>query len=148
GALRVKVPLSLSDLISLKKDAGEYRENPEKVSKVFEMVIRKQDPDWNEIQVVLDTLLSETEKEMVLAKAKEEAERLHLQGAMEGTVWQNFPSTNPEWDPNEPESRALLTQYQKLIVFGMKHAIPKATNWSKLYEVKQDKEESPSKFYE
>ncbi len=34
------------------------------------------------------------------------------------------------------------------MLYGVKHAIPRALNWSKLYEVKQDKKESPSVFLE
>ncbi|XP_076193865.1 nucleolar complex protein 2 homolog [Aptenodytes patagonicus] len=55
---------------------------------------------------------------MVLAKAKEEAERLHAQNAQPGTVNNHFPPVDPRWDPNNPAQRKLLTSYQRLIVFG------------------------------
>ncbi|KFW62041.1 hypothetical protein AS28_05744, partial [Pygoscelis adeliae] len=44
--------------------------------------------------------------------------------------------------------RRRLNQYQKWVLYGIKYAIPRALNWSKLYEVKQDKNESPSVFLE
>ena len=34
------------------------------------------------------------------------------------------------------------------MLYGVKHAIPKSVNWSKLYEVRQDKNESPFAFME
>ncbi|KAL2294655.1 hypothetical protein Nmel_008398 [Mimus melanotis] len=56
--------------MSWRKAAGVYREDPDRVAKVFETKIRTQDPDWNDIQVMLDTLLDSTEKRMVLTMAK------------------------------------------------------------------------------
>ncbi|KFM08303.1 hypothetical protein AS27_14953, partial [Aptenodytes forsteri] len=61
---------------------------------------------------------------------------------------QNFPSGDPQWDPNNTEHRRRLNRYQKWVLYGIKHAIPRALNWSKLYEVKQGKNESPSVFLE
>ncbi|KFP35555.1 hypothetical protein N324_04187, partial [Chlamydotis macqueenii] len=61
---------------------------------------------------------------------------------------QNFPSGDPQWDPNDPVHQERLTRYQKWVLYGVKHAMPKALNWSKLYEIKQDKNESPSAFFE
>ncbi|KFV11718.1 hypothetical protein N339_07914, partial [Pterocles gutturalis] len=60
----------------------------------------------------------------------------------------HFPPTNPNWDPNNPTQRLLITQYQRLILFGVKNAIPKQNNFSKLYEVVQGKSEDPSAFFE
>ena len=60
--MTVKVPFSITDLGSWKEVAGTYREDPERVPKVSETIIRTQDPDWNDLQVILDTLLDGTEK--------------------------------------------------------------------------------------
>ncbi|KFV39759.1 hypothetical protein N341_03532, partial [Tyto alba] len=138
GQLQLKVPFSVTDLRSWKELAGTYRKDPEKVSKVFETIIRTQDPDSNDIQVVLVTLLTFDERTMVIAKAKEEAERINVND--------HFSPVDPQWDPNNPAQRQLLTRYQRLIVFGMKYAIPKAINLFKLYQIIQGKEESPSHF--
>ncbi|KFW61769.1 hypothetical protein AS28_03229, partial [Pygoscelis adeliae] len=146
GPVTVKVLFSVIDLRSWKELAGTYREDPEKVTKIFETIVRTQYPDWTDIQVVLDTLLTLDERIMVLAKAKEEAERIHAQSAQRGTVNDHFPPADPRWDPNNPAQHELLTRYHRLIVFGMRHAILKAINLSKLYQVIQRREESPSDF--
>lgn len=88
------MPFSVADLRFWKELAGSYREDPEKVAKIFETIIRTQDSDWLDIQVVLDSLLTEAERVIVLAKAKEEAERLHAQSAQLGTLDQHFPQTD------------------------------------------------------
>ncbi|KFW94575.1 hypothetical protein N336_04188, partial [Phalacrocorax carbo] len=146
GPVVVRVPFSITDLRSWKETAGIYQEDPERVAKVAETIIRTQDPDWNDLQVILDTLLDDTEKKMVVHTARKQVEGAHVNGALQGTVDQNFPSTNPGWDPNQPGGRAMLNRYQNWILFGVRHAMPKAINWSKLYEVRQELNESPSAF--
>ncbi|KFO52713.1 hypothetical protein N302_01179, partial [Corvus brachyrhynchos] len=145
GPVTVKSPFSVVHLMSWKQAAGVYREDLDRVAKVFETIIRTQDPDWNDIQVMLDMLLDNTEK-MVLSTARKQVKGAHTNGDLEGTVDQNFPSTDPRWDPNLPGTQVCLTRYQRWVLFGVKHAILKAMNWSKLYEVKQDDTESPTTF--
>ena len=92
--------------------------------------------------------MEDTEKKMVLNTARKQVEGAHANGIIQGTVDQNFPSTNPEWDPNQPGPRGMLTRSQKWILFGDRYAMPKAINRSKLYEVRQELNESPSAFME
>lgn len=52
--------------------AGTYKEDPEKVMKVLETIIENHEPDWQDLQVKLGTLLTYEKHYTVLAK--EEAE--------------------------------------------------------------------------
>ncbi|KFP27782.1 hypothetical protein N325_10304, partial [Colius striatus] len=107
-----KVPFSPSDLVIWKQSAGNYREDPERVARVVKMVMKTQNPDWNDLQVLLDTIMDTTEKEMVLKSTKEKAReeiRLHL---AEGTVDQLVPSDDPEWNPNTVEGLGAIRKYQ------------------------------------
>ncbi|RMB88909.1 hypothetical protein DUI87_34753 [Hirundo rustica rustica] len=145
----VKVPFSPGDLVIWKQSAGSYRENPERVARVVKMIIKTQNPDWNDMQVLLDTLMDSTEKEMVLRAMKERARemiRLHLAGGT--TVNELVPSDDPGWNPNGVAGREAIREYQELLVEGIRTGMPKTINWSKLYTVKQDKNESPSAFLE
>uniref|UniRef100_A0A8U8CM30 Core shell protein Gag P30 domain-containing protein n=1 Tax=Geospiza parvula TaxID=87175 RepID=A0A8U8CM30_GEOPR len=144
----VKVPFSPVDLEAWMRLAGPYREDPERVSRVFETILKTQNPDWGVIQVLLDTLLDSTEREMVLRTARKEVDRIGTAGALPGTVEEHFPSQDPHWDPYTKEGRLFLGQYQQWILFGFRHAMPKAINWSKLYEVKQEPHETPTAFVE
>ncbi|KAK4810561.1 hypothetical protein QYF61_004524 [Mycteria americana] len=125
--------------------AGTYREDPEKMAKVLETIMENHDPDWKDIQVVLNTLLSYEERRTVVVKSREEAERVHAQA---GRLEDHFPTTNPNWDPNNQTQRLLLTEYQRLILSSVRNAIPKLKSLSKLYEVVQGKDETPSAFFE
>ncbi|KFQ64336.1 hypothetical protein N335_08452, partial [Phaethon lepturus] len=146
GPVTVKVLFSITDLRSWKETAGTYREDAERVAKMFETIIRTQDTDWSDLQVILDTLLDGTEKKMVLNTAPKQVEEAHPNGDLQGTIDQNFPAADPGWDPNQLGPQALLTRHQRWILFGIRHAMPKAINSSKLYEVKQEPNESPSTF--
>ncbi|KAL2294520.1 hypothetical protein Nmel_008252 [Mimus melanotis] len=42
---------------------------------------------------------------------------------------------------------ARLKLYQSLVVYGVKHGVPKAINWSKIYAIKQNYYETPTDFF-
>uniref|UniRef100_A0A8C3QQW0 Core shell protein Gag P30 domain-containing protein n=1 Tax=Cyanoderma ruficeps TaxID=181631 RepID=A0A8C3QQW0_9PASS len=150
GPVFVKVPFSPADLVIWKQSAGTYRDNPDKVARVVKMIMKTQNPDWKDIQVILDTLMDETERDMVLRAARERAREDIRNGLVTGTVDYNFPTEDPEWDPNDPSGVDMLRlkKYQEWICIGVQTAIPRSVNWSKLYEIRQEKKESPSAFLE
>uniref|UniRef100_U3KIY8 Core shell protein Gag P30 domain-containing protein n=1 Tax=Ficedula albicollis TaxID=59894 RepID=U3KIY8_FICAL len=141
----IKVPFSPSDLVIWKQSAGSYREDPERTAQVVKMVVKTQNPDWNDLQVLLDTLMDSTEKEMVLRAAKEKArEDIRTQRIMGLSVNEVVPQDDLGWDPNTGEGYRRLKQFQELVIEGVRSGMPKTLNWSKLYTVKQEKNESPS----
>ncbi|RMC22000.1 hypothetical protein DUI87_02871 [Hirundo rustica rustica] len=144
----VKVPFSLNDLIIWKQSAGSYREDPDRTARVVKMVIKTQNPDWNDLQVLLDTLMDSTEKEMVLRAMTEKAREMIRLWVADGTLNELVPREDPEWDPNTARGHQALKGYQELLIEGVRTGIPKMVNWSKLYSVKQEKNESPSAFLE
>ncbi|XP_053911764.1 uncharacterized protein LOC128850785 isoform X2 [Cuculus canorus] len=148
GPVYVKVPFTPGDLMLWKQSAGTYRENPSKVARVVKMILKTQNPDWDDIQVLLDTLMDSTEKEMVLRTARERVREDSRQGIVTGTVDQNFPTEDPMWDYNTARGMSNLRRYQEWIVVEVQNAMPKTINWSKLYNVRQEKTESPSVFLE
>ena len=146
GPVFIKVPFSISDLNNWKLAAGNYREDPEKVASAFEMIVKTQNPDWQDIEAILQVLFDSTEREMI-----RRAVRLHVEGqiatnALHGREEQHFPLVDPNWDHNNPDDREMIIRYQRLVIFGIRHTTPEAVNWSKLYEIKQNKDESPTDF--
>uniref|UniRef100_A0A8C3E6Y0 Core shell protein Gag P30 domain-containing protein n=1 Tax=Corvus moneduloides TaxID=1196302 RepID=A0A8C3E6Y0_CORMO len=121
----VKVPFSPVDLEAWVRLAGPYREDPERVFRVFETILKAQNPDWGIIQVLLDTLLDSTEREMVLRTARKEVDRTGTAGALPGTVEEHFPSQDPHWDPNTKEERygnlTLQTRMALALLLGKEH---------------------------
>uniref|UniRef100_A0A8C3V0V0 Core shell protein Gag P30 domain-containing protein n=1 Tax=Catharus ustulatus TaxID=91951 RepID=A0A8C3V0V0_CATUS len=144
----VKVPFSPNDLLIWKQSAGAYREDPERTARVVKMVIKTQNPDWNDLQVLLDTIMDSTEKEMVFKAMTEKAREMIRLRLVDGTVNDLVPREDPEWDPNSTSGSRRLKAYQELLTEGIRNGIPKTLNWSKLYSVRQEKNESPSTFLE
>ncbi|XP_059337086.1 uncharacterized protein LOC132078776 [Ammospiza nelsoni] len=136
---RVKVPFSTSDLNNWRDEARNFRRNPEGVAKRFELMAKNLDIDWEDIEVMLSEL-TDTERELVLETGKRHAQ------VLSGRLEDNFPSSKPEWDPGNEEHYRRLVQYRKLIAMGLRNAIPKAINWSMLYDIRQGKDETPSEF--
>ncbi|RMC20464.1 hypothetical protein DUI87_01314 [Hirundo rustica rustica] len=66
----------------------------------------------------------------------------------DGTLNELVPREDPEWDPNTARGHQALKGYQELLIEGVRTGIPKTVNWSKLYSVKQEKNDPPSAFLE
>ncbi|KFO53045.1 hypothetical protein N302_04208, partial [Corvus brachyrhynchos] len=138
--------LSLGELQQWKNSIRKYREIPEKVAMWVEMAIKAQNPDWGDLNVMLDELLDNTEKDMVNKAAISAIETQIAAGNLQKLVNDIYPLAIPGWDPNVPEQMEKLKRYQKWVVVGLKCAIPKAVNWAKLYEIKQNPNEIPTEF--
>ncbi|KFQ23097.1 hypothetical protein N332_04355, partial [Mesitornis unicolor] len=131
----VKVPFSPSNLIIWEESASPYREDPAKVGRVMGKIIKTQNPDWDDIQVILVTSDS-TEKQMVLRTARRRAEEDVRTRTADGAIDHNFPTGAPQWDPNRDDHIERLKRYQQWIPSGVQNAVPKTVNWSKLYDIR------------
>ncbi|KAJ7402742.1 hypothetical protein BTVI_83662 [Pitangus sulphuratus] len=136
GQIKVKVPFSESDLNSWREEAKCFRENPEKVAKRFELIVKNQDIDWSEIDLILSEL-TETEKELIIKTARNHVEGQIATNVLRGNIDDIFPVQKPNWEPNNPGHYALLKQYRKFVLVGLRNAITEAVNWAALYDVRQ-----------
>lgn len=123
--------------------AKGYRNDPLGVTRHFQFLIRQHEPDWSDIQLLLDQL-TETEKQLILKTAQTLVE-VSIRGRGED-VKDHFPLQNPYWDPNTRAGRERLGMCREWVVKGMERAIPKTINWSNLFAVRQGPKESPSEF--
>ncbi|CAM4673412.1 unnamed protein product [Lepidochelys olivacea] len=69
------VPFNPVDLAAFKAQAGEFSTNPSRFISVFEGCLSSHKPDWDDCNILLQTLLSEVERQRVVSKAREEAQR-------------------------------------------------------------------------
>ncbi|KFQ67218.1 hypothetical protein N335_04109, partial [Phaethon lepturus] len=145
GPTLIKVPFSMNDLDMWKEVVKNYRDNPIGIAKRFELIVKNQDPDWKDIDLMLDAM-TETEKQLVVKTARTHVEALITAGTYTGGVDNHVPLTDPSWDPNDHMEYKQLKSYRKWIKFGLENGIPRSVNWSKLYEVKQGHDETPSDF--
>ncbi|KFO56418.1 hypothetical protein N302_10275, partial [Corvus brachyrhynchos] len=141
GITKVKAPFTALDLDTWREAARMYREDPEKVAKRFELVVRNQDVDWEDIDLMLSEL-TETEKAAVVSAARTHVQGQRATGILHGNVDSIFPTADPHWDPNDP----FLVRYRKLVHWGLLNAILKTVNWSLLFSIHQETTESPGAF--
>lgn len=141
----VQVPFSTQDLKIWKEMAEKYREDPEQVGRSLETIIENHDPNWQDLQVILGISFSYEEQRTALAKGK--AEKVQAKDTQAGSSDDHFPPISLGWDLNNQAQRYLITEYQRLILFGVKNAVPKPRSVSKLCQVVQGKDETPPAFY-
>uniref|UniRef100_A0A8B9ERN9 CCHC-type domain-containing protein n=1 Tax=Anser cygnoides TaxID=8845 RepID=A0A8B9ERN9_ANSCY len=143
GTMLIKVPFSTTDLGEWKRVAKDYRNDSVSVTKHFQFIIKQHNPDWKDIQLLLD-YMTETEKQLILKAARSLAEDYYK--IIGEDVKEYFPLQDLKWNPNRTAEMDRLQAYQEWVSKGMEKAIPKAINWSALYAVKQGPAESPSEF--
>ncbi|KFW74256.1 hypothetical protein N305_09111, partial [Manacus vitellinus] len=141
----IKAPFSAGDLNSWREKAKRFREEPEKVTKRFELIVKNQDIDWVDSDLMLSEL-TETEKELVTNTARQNVEAQIATNVLRGNIENIFPKHNLNWDPNDPVQDGLLEQYRNLILVALRNAIPRAVNWAASYEVRQGQDETPTAF--
>uniref|UniRef100_A0A8C5TDA2 Core shell protein Gag P30 domain-containing protein n=1 Tax=Malurus cyaneus samueli TaxID=2593467 RepID=A0A8C5TDA2_9PASS len=112
GLVYIKTPFSLGELQQWKESVGRYRDNPERVAMHFVTAIKAQNPDWSDLNVMLDESLDISEKEMVTEAAIAAIETQITAGTLQGPVNYIFPLSDPGWDPNVPDQMAKLKRYQ------------------------------------
>ncbi|PKU34194.1 hypothetical protein llap_15495 [Limosa lapponica baueri] len=69
GSTQIKVPFSMNDLDSWKEIVKGYWDDLIGVTKRYELIVKNQDPDWKDIDIMLDAL-TETEKQLILKMAQ------------------------------------------------------------------------------
>ena len=68
------------------------------------------------------------------------AARVESEGAAGRTLRDTCPVEEPRWDNHTAEGRELSARYLGIIVEAMGKAVPRVTNLSELYEVRQRRE--------
>ena len=143
GTMLIKIPFTSSDLESWRKSAKEFQSDPVRVTKHFQLILKQHNPDWSDVQILVDCL-TEPEKQMVLKVARDlAADYCRVKG---DDVKDYFPLQDPGWNPNRSAQLERLRAYQEWVLKGMERAVPRNINWSALYEIKQGPSETPSEF--
>lgn len=112
---------------------------------LLETIMISHNPNWGDMQVLLNTLLTVEEKRMVVEKAQAEMKNLYLKEDVEELL---PVKKDAKWDPSTSRSQRLIEQYRQLILYRIQHRVPKPRDLSKLYEVRQGLDENASAFYE
>ena len=145
GPTLIRTPFQMEDTDKWRETVRESREDPSGVAKKFERIVKNLDPDWKDVDLMVEAM-TETEKGIVLKTAGDHVRAQITAGTLQGTEEQHVPLRDPGWGPNDHTQYRLLQQYRIWVQCGLEHGIPKAVNWSALYEVKQGPTETPREF--
>ena len=73
-------------------------------------------------------------------------EQKHPPGQGVQSAEQKFPNVDPGWDNNDPGDRTKMQILRGLIIKRIRELAPRSQNVSKVFEVQQEKEETPTAF--
>ncbi|XP_066089082.1 uncharacterized protein [Saccopteryx bilineata] len=141
----IYIPFSTSDLYNWKQQTPSFSEKPQGLISLLETVFRTHQPTWDDCQQLLHTLFTTEER----TRIGQEAEKVFKEdGGTERELERMLPRSPPSWDPNNIRDRKSLTQYCRVLLREIKAAAKKPTNFSKVGEVIQGRDESPAAYLE
>ena len=103
GPTRVHKPFSLLELRQIKQDLGSYTDDPGKYIDIFQHITLAFDLTWKDIMVRFSQILSGPEHTRVLKEAWRYATGLHMSGDRHPVGETAVPSSDPNWNYNDPE---------------------------------------------
>ncbi|XP_059577555.1 uncharacterized protein LOC132248512 [Alligator mississippiensis] len=83
---------------------------------------------------------------MVVNKAREYVEKEITAGNLQGNRDDHVPIQEPDWKPDQDMTS--IRAYREYILRGLRDAVKKPQNLSKVYEIRQETNETPSAFLE
>ncbi|KAF1456547.1 UNVERIFIED_CONTAM: hypothetical protein FQV15_0002432, partial [Eudyptes pachyrhynchus] len=100
----VHVLFTTSDLLNWKQCVGSYRSNPDGMYSMIKTIMMTHNPNWGDIQALLEYLFTYEERRAVLEKAREglngKIEGLHQKMGVVSSPDDHLPKEDPGWDPN------------------------------------------------
>ncbi|KAM5321919.1 uncharacterized protein AAES06_015287 [Glossophaga mutica] len=145
----IYVPFSTSDLYNWKLQNPPFSEKPQGLISLLETIFRTHQPTWDDCQQILQTLFTSEERDRIMREAVKAVMGEEGETAVGRREVQDIlPEQPPNWDPNTSGGRDALLQYRRALLRGLKIAAKKPTNFSKVSEVVQGREESPASFLE
>ncbi|XP_043402321.1 uncharacterized protein LOC122465789 [Chelonia mydas] len=131
-------PFTTADLLNWQHSMPHLQDNPEAVERMFQTIFSIHLPTWADVNQLMDTFLTEDERQ----KVKEKAAAFH----QTRQAWGAMPTAEPNWDPNPAGGREGLSQYRQAILHGLRAAGKATPNWSKVTVCVQLPNEHPSDF--
>nr|ABD46828.1 gag protein [Reticuloendotheliosis virus]ARM38916.1 gag protein [Fowlpox virus]AIG99438.1 gag protein [Reticuloendotheliosis virus]UJR02111.1 gag protein [Fowlpox virus]UJR02115.1 gag protein [Reticuloendotheliosis virus] len=147
--MRTYVPFTTSDLYNWKNQNPSFSQAPDEVISLLESVFYTHQPTWDDCQQLLRTLFTTEERERVRTESRREVRNDQgVQVTDEREIEAQFPATRPDWDPNTGRGNDNLERYRQILLRGLRAAARKPTNLSKITEVRQGADESPTAYLE
>jgi hypothetical protein len=99
----------VSELKEIKKDLGNYTENPDQYIQAFREVSQNFELSWKDVMLLLSQTLTSLEKQRVLDQAVIAGDNYHLDKSSSTALSQTGPSQEEEWE-GEKRQRHWIVQ--------------------------------------
>ena len=123
---RVHKPFSLLELRQIKQDLGSYTDDPGKYIDTFQHITLAFDLTWKDIMVIFSQTLSDPEHTRVLKEAQSYATGLHMSSDKYPVGETVVPSSDPNWNYNDPEHIWEKDHFLLCVKTGLKAAQKKS----------------------
>lgn len=100
---------------------------------------------WDDMQAILRVLFNPEERDMIRQAGMREWEHQNPQGLPGDQKW---PKQTPRWDAQTEEGRRNMIDLRNIIIQGIREAVPRGQNISKVFGECQGKDETPTEWLE
>jgi hypothetical protein len=101
GGDKTHIPFRVSELKEIKKDLGNYTENPNQCIQAFREVIQNFELSWKDVILLLSQTLTALEKQWILDQAAKVGDDYHLDKCGPTGLSQTGPSQEEEGEGEE-----------------------------------------------
>lgn len=100
---------------------------------------------WDDMQAILRVLFNPEDRDMIRQAGMREWEHQNPQGLPGDQKW---PKQTPRWDAQTEEGRRNMIDLRNIIIQGIREAVPRGQNISKVFGECQGKDETPTEWLE
>ena len=145
---QVQNPFSHLELRPIKQDLGSYTDDPGRYIDTFQHITLAFDLMWKDIMVICSQTLSDPEHTGVLKEAQRYAMGLHMSSDRYPVGETAVPSSNPNWNYNDPEHVWERDHFLICVKAGLKAAQQKVISYAWVSAITQEPNENPIAFLE
>ena len=148
GPTQVHKPFSFLELRQIKQDLGSYTDDPDKYIDTFQHITLAFDLMWKDIMVIFSQTLSDPEHARVLKEAWRYAMGLHMSNDKYPVGETAVPSSDPNWNYNDPEHIWERDHFLICVKAGLKAAQQTVISYAGASAITQEPNENTIAFRE
>ena len=148
GPTRIHKPFSLLEQRQIKQDLESYTDDPGKYIDTLQHITLAFDLMWKDIMVIFNQTLSDPEHTRVLKESWRYATGLHMSSDRYPVEETAVPSSDPNWNYNDPEHIWERDHFLICVKAGLKAAQQKVISYVWVSAITQEPNENPVAFLE
>ncbi|TRZ07858.1 hypothetical protein HGM15179_019249 [Zosterops borbonicus] len=133
------------DVRAFKKEIGRLLDDPFGVAERLDEFLGSSIYTFDDLMAILRSLFNNEEREMIKQAGIRDWDRRNPQGTPGDQKW---PSTSPSWNVQTEDGRRNMVDLRNVIIQGIREAVPRGQNISKVFGQCQGKDESPTEWIE